>query len=257
MSQAALDAYLDYGEGYPDCPACGDNSHVYPAIVTDLDTGEEFRDTLLSCNSAATQRSSSSTTTSASSRRRHRVCAAVPPTRTSSRSRSPRSPTSRRSTAATTVQRSSGWRTATTCRAKCVCAIQGLLPFRHHSPRHRPASSRSPLLATCMRSCSASSRLLLPAGQPPPQPQPQLASSPPLTLAVGSISTCTRSSPLGAVARGLALRHPSHLHEVLPSRCRRARSRPPTPSHLHEVLPSRCRRARSRPPAPSPPARGP
>ena len=49
MSHAALDAYLDYGEGYPDCPACGDNSHVYPAIVTDLDTGEEFRDTLLSC----------------------------------------------------------------------------------------------------------------------------------------------------------------------------------------------------------------
>ena len=37
MSQAALDAYLDYGEGYPDCPACGDNSYVYPAIVTDLD----------------------------------------------------------------------------------------------------------------------------------------------------------------------------------------------------------------------------
>ena len=46
MSQAALDAYLDCGEGYPDCPACGDNSYVYPAIVTDLDTGEEFRDTL-------------------------------------------------------------------------------------------------------------------------------------------------------------------------------------------------------------------
>jgi len=38
MSQAALDAYLDYGEGYPDCPACGDNSYVYPAIGTDLDT---------------------------------------------------------------------------------------------------------------------------------------------------------------------------------------------------------------------------
>ena len=49
MSQAALDAYLDCGEGYPDCPACGDNSYVYPAIVTVLDTGEEFRDTLLSC----------------------------------------------------------------------------------------------------------------------------------------------------------------------------------------------------------------
>ena len=38
MSQAALDAYLDYGEGYPDCPACGDNSYVYPALATDLDT---------------------------------------------------------------------------------------------------------------------------------------------------------------------------------------------------------------------------
>ena len=50
MSQAALDAYLDYGEGYPDCPACGDNSYVYPALATDLDTGEEFRtSTLLSC----------------------------------------------------------------------------------------------------------------------------------------------------------------------------------------------------------------
>ena len=36
MSQAALDAYLDYGEGYPDCPACGDNSYVHPALATDL-----------------------------------------------------------------------------------------------------------------------------------------------------------------------------------------------------------------------------
>ena len=35
MSQAALDAYLDYGEGYPDCPACGDNSYVYPALATE------------------------------------------------------------------------------------------------------------------------------------------------------------------------------------------------------------------------------
>ena len=50
MSQAALDAHLDYGEGYPDCPACGDNSYVYPALATDLDTGVEFRtSTLLSC----------------------------------------------------------------------------------------------------------------------------------------------------------------------------------------------------------------
>ena len=36
MSQAALDAYPDYGEGYPDYPACGDNSYVYQAPATDL-----------------------------------------------------------------------------------------------------------------------------------------------------------------------------------------------------------------------------
>ena len=51
MSHAALDAYLDYGEGYPDCPACGDNSYVYQAPATDLLTGEEYDNgTLLSCD---------------------------------------------------------------------------------------------------------------------------------------------------------------------------------------------------------------
>ena len=49
MSQAALDAYLDNGEGLPDCPACGDNLYVYPAIVSDLDTGVEFYDSTLLC----------------------------------------------------------------------------------------------------------------------------------------------------------------------------------------------------------------
>ena len=49
MSQAALHAVLDNGEGLPDCPACGDNSYVCPAIVTDLDIGVEFEDTLMCC----------------------------------------------------------------------------------------------------------------------------------------------------------------------------------------------------------------
>ena len=51
MSQATLDAYLDYGEGLPDCPACGGNDHVYQAPATDLLTGEEYdNSTLLSCH---------------------------------------------------------------------------------------------------------------------------------------------------------------------------------------------------------------
>ena len=37
MSQAALDAYLDIGEGLPACPACGGNSYVGSAF--DRDTG--------------------------------------------------------------------------------------------------------------------------------------------------------------------------------------------------------------------------
>ena len=48
MSQAALDAYLDIGEGLPDCPACGDNSYVCSAF--DQDTEVEFSDTLLCCH---------------------------------------------------------------------------------------------------------------------------------------------------------------------------------------------------------------
>ena len=42
MSQAGLHAVLDNGEGLADCPACGDNLYVYAAIVTDLDTGEDY-----------------------------------------------------------------------------------------------------------------------------------------------------------------------------------------------------------------------
>ena len=49
MSQAALHAVLDNGEGLPDCPACGDNRYVYAAIVTDLDTGEDYGDSTLLC----------------------------------------------------------------------------------------------------------------------------------------------------------------------------------------------------------------
>ena len=40
MSQAALDAYLDCGEGYPDCPACGDNSYVYDEYSHKLSGGQ-------------------------------------------------------------------------------------------------------------------------------------------------------------------------------------------------------------------------
>ena len=51
MSQAPLDAYLGYGEGYPDCPACSQNEYVFQAPATDLLTGEEYDDsTLLSCH---------------------------------------------------------------------------------------------------------------------------------------------------------------------------------------------------------------
>ena len=49
MSQAALHAVLDNGEGLPDCPACSDNLYVYSAIVTDMDTGEDFGDSTLLC----------------------------------------------------------------------------------------------------------------------------------------------------------------------------------------------------------------
>ena len=49
MSQAALHAHLDNGEGLPDCPTAGDNLYVYPAIVSDLDSGVGFCDSTLLC----------------------------------------------------------------------------------------------------------------------------------------------------------------------------------------------------------------